>query len=166
MNMGRYEYKEAYMRRRRDGEGRGYVPPPLQISWKFFSGKCHEKFGNFVNFSCTYFRERMDLPPKLTLLLRLRSCKCTWVRSRLPVVRTYVVRACLSHLTRKLREIRKLAYAKWRWPGRIEWWRYVTSRDPMTSTVMSTAGVARGRAHELIIAAMQAMLGSGNHKKA
>jgi len=39
---------------------------------KYFSGKYHVKFGYFVNFSYTYFREKMS-SPKLTELLLLRG---------------------------------------------------------------------------------------------
>ena len=37
-------------------------PPPKKIREKYFSGKNHVKFGNFVNFSCIYLRAKMSCP--------------------------------------------------------------------------------------------------------
>jgi len=64
-------------RRRRRGVRRGSCPPPQKKNReKYFSGKNHVKFGNFVNFSgkyhvivghfvnfsCMYFRAKMSCP--------------------------------------------------------------------------------------------------------
>ena len=38
---------------------RGTSPLP-QKTGKYFSGKCHEKFGHFVNFSYVYFRAKSE----------------------------------------------------------------------------------------------------------
>ena len=74
---------------RRRRRGQGAVASPQIRAKTIFLGKNRVKFGNFVNFSCIYFRAKMSCPPKVDrapTLYMLLSFQRLWLEKQRCIV--------------------------------------------------------------------------------